>query len=259
MSYKIAFFDIDGTLVNEEKVIPQDTIEAIAQIKKLGIEPVIATGRAPYFIQSIIKEVGIESYVCLNGGYAVYKGKPIHSYPISTLALEALVEKAEQHGHALCFEGETRIVTAQPDHPFVVESVSTLKVELPKYDIELWKQEPVFQVFLHALDHEEALYESLKSELTFIRWHDKALDVLPKGSSKAVGIAAMLQKLGLTKDQAIAFGDNLNDKEMLEYVGFGVAMGNSNPELLPFADYVTTHVDEKGIRNGLIEAGILSA
>lgn len=259
MSYKIAFFDIDGTLVNEDKVIPQDTIDAISQIKKLGIEPVIATGRAPYFIQSIIEQLGIESYVCLNGGYAVYKGEPIHRHPISATALETLVDIAEQNSHALCFEGETKIVTDQPDHAYVIESVSSLKVDMPQYNVGLWKQEPIFQVFLHALAHEEALYESLKTELTFIRWHDKALDVLPKDSSKAVGIAAMLKKLGLTKDQAIAFGDNLNDKEMLEYVGFGIAMGNSNPELLPYADYITSHVDDKGIRNGLIEAGILIA
>src|SRR5690606_22699846 len=137
-------------------------------------------------------------------------------HPISAAALEALVNIAGQNGHALCFEGETRIVTDQPEHPHVIESVSSLKVELPQYNTDLWKQEPVFQVFLHALEHEEVLYESLKSELAFIRWHDKALDVLPVDSSKAVGIAAMLKQLGLTKDEAIAFGDNLNDKEMLQ-------------------------------------------
>lgn len=47
MSYNIVFFDIDGTLVNDEKRVPQNTVEAIAELKKNGVEPVIATGRAP--------------------------------------------------------------------------------------------------------------------------------------------------------------------------------------------------------------------
>lgn len=49
-NYKIVFFDLDGTLLNEDKQVPQDTIQAIAELKANGIEPVIATGRAPYFL-----------------------------------------------------------------------------------------------------------------------------------------------------------------------------------------------------------------
>lgn len=257
MSYKIAFFDIDGTLVNEEKVIPQDTIAAIAEMKEKGVEPVIASGRAPYFLQALSKEVGIESYVCLNGALAVYKGEVIYRNPIATATLAELVGLAREHGHALCFEGESNYFSDQPDHEYVQESIKTLKVDFPQGNPNFWQEEPIYQMFLHTQADEPHLYGSLEDRVTFIRWHEKALDVLPFGSSKAKGIEAMLHQLGLTKDEAIAFGDNLNDKEMLEYVGFGVAMGNSHPEVIPYADFVTTHVDEKGIRNGLIKAGIL--
>lgn len=257
MSYKIAFFDIDGTLVNEEKVIPQDTIDAIAEMKEKGVEPVIASGRAPYFLQSLLKEVGIESYVCLNGALAVYKGEVIYRNPIVPSTLETLVEMAVNNGHAMCFEGENQYFADQPDHDYVVESVGSLKVEFPQGNANFWKEEPIYQMFLHTKLDEAHLYGELEDRLTFIRWHDKALDVLPIGGSKAKGIEAMLNQLGLTSEDAVAFGDNLNDKEMLEYVGFGIAMGNSHPEVIPYADFVTTHVDEKGIRNGLIKAGIL--
>ncbi|MNP76851.1 putative bifunctional phosphatase/peptidyl-prolyl cis-trans isomerase [compost metagenome] len=56
----------------------------------------------------------------------------------------------------------------------------------------------------------------------------------------------------------MAFGDGLNDKEMLQEVGLGIAMGNSHPDLLPYADYVTSAVDEGGIRQGLRYAGLIS-
>lgn len=257
MGYKIVFFDIDGTLVNQEKEIPADTVKAISQLKEKGIEPVIATGRAPYFIKPLAERLGIESYVCLNGGYVVYKGQPLYKREIGKNALQSLVELAGRHDHGLVFEGEHTFFANRENHPFITDAVLSLKVDLPGYNPEFWRTHDIFQVFLHCECHDEHLYESLTTDFTLIRWHPQAMDVLPLGGSKAQGIAALLDKLGYTAEDAVAFGDGLNDKEMLDYVGFGVAMGNSHPELLPFANYVTTHVDQQGIRNGLIEAGLL--
>ena len=257
MGYKIVFFDIDGTLVNEEKEIPADTIEAIRELKANGVEPVIATGRAPYFIKPLAERLGIESFVCLNGGYVVYKGQPLYRKTIEKRALESLVALAAQHDHGLVFEGEHTFFCDRENHPYITESVLSLKVDLPGFNPDFWRTDDIFQVFLHCESHDEHLYEALKTDFTLIRWHPLAMDVLPAGGSKAQGIAALLDKLGYTAADAVAFGDGLNDKEMLDYVGFGVAMGNSNPELLPYANFVTTHVDEQGIRNGLIEAGLL--
>ncbi|CAM4466269.1 Cof-type HAD-IIB family hydrolase [Paenibacillus tarimensis] len=257
MAYKIVFFDIDGTLVNEEKQIPQDTMDAVHELKAKGIEPVIATGRAPYFIKPLAESLGINSYVTLNGGYAVYKGDPIYRRLLSRSSIEALVNVAAKHGHSLVFQGENEYYTDAELHPFMKDSVMSLKVDMPGYDPDYWKSNDIFQMFLHCEAGEEHLYEELLSELKLIRWHPQAMDVLPAGGSKAQGIAAMLELLGISKEEAVAFGDGLNDKEMLEYVGLGIAMGNAHPELIPYADYVTTHVDEGGIRNGLIKAGLL--
>lgn len=257
MGYKIVFFDIDGTLINEHKEIPADTIKAVAELKERGVEPVIATGRAPYFIKPLAERLGIESFVCMNGAYVVYKGTPLYKREIEKSSLEALVKLAGQHSHGLVFEGEHAYFADQEDHPFIMDSVNSLKVEQPGYNPEYWKTDSIYQAFLHCESHDEHLYESLHSELKLIRWHPQAIDVLPAGGSKAQGIKALLEKLGLVPADAVAFGDGLNDKEMLDVVGFGIAMGNSHPELLPFADYVTTHVDEQGIRNGLVKAGLL--
>jgi len=259
MSYKVVFFDIDGTLVNDEKIIPADTVEAIKQLKESGVEPVIATGRAPYFIQPLLEQLGIESYVCLNGSYVVYKGVPIFKRAISKDIMAKLVEISEKHNHSLVFEGEHVFSTNTKEDPFVEFAVKSLKVDLPVYNPNFWQEQDIMQVFLHCEEKDEHLYDSLKEDFSLIRWHNQALDVLPIGMSKAIGIVAMLDKLGFSVAEAAAFGDGLNDKEMLETVGFGVAMGNAHPELLPFADYITSHVDEKGIRNGLVKAGLLIA
>lgn len=258
MSYKIVFFDIDGTLLDEDKRVPPDAAEAVRRLKASGVEPVIATGRAPYFIREVADELGIESWVSLNGGYVVYKGKELHHQTIPLADLEQLVDLSGRNGHALVFEGKDWFYSNREDDSFLFESVDSLKVPRPGYDPDFWKKEGVYQVFLHCENHEEQAYQDALTELRFVRWHAKAMDVLPRNGSKAEGIQALLAALGLTPADAVAFGDGLNDKEMLELVGLGIAMGNSHPELLPYADHVTTRVEEGGVRNGLVHAGLLA-
>jgi len=257
MSYKIVFFDIDGTLVNDEKKIPQDTVDAIRELQASGVEAVIATGRAPYFFHPIAEQLGIDSFVCLNGAYVVYKGKAVFDREIPRQHVEALVNHASKHNHCLVFEGNSQFFTTDEARQPMIDSVSSLRVELPKRDPDFWKNESIYQVFLHCEEHEEHLYNDAVPELRYIRWHKHALDVLPLDGSKALGIKALLDHLGLNVNDAVAFGDGLNDIEMLNEVGLGIAMGNSHEEVKHYADYVTTHVDERGIRNGLIHAGLL--
>ncbi|KAA8998791.1 Cof-type HAD-IIB family hydrolase [Paenibacillus spiritus] len=257
MAYRIVFFDIDGTLVNEEKEIPADTLEAVRRLKDSGVEPVIATGRAPYFIKPLAEALGIDSYVCLNGALVVYKGDMLYKQPLSPETIAALVETSGRHGHSLVFEGADAYFANSENHPFVTDSVNSLKVEHPGYDPEFWRGNEIYQIFLHCEAEDEPLYEELLDRLRLIRWHPYAMDVLPPGSSKAKGIEAMLNLLGMKPEEAVAFGDGLNDKEMLELAGLGIAMGNSTPELLPYADYVTADVNDGGICKGLVYAGLL--
>ncbi len=258
MNYQIVFFDIDGTLVNDAKEVPQDTIDAIAELKSKGIEPVIATGRSPYFFQPIAELLHINSFVSLNGAYVVYQGETLYSQTLPLQSLEKLVSLSASHGHPLVFQGNEQYYANTDAHPYIVESVATLKVIQPGFDPEYWSKAPIYQAFLHCEEKDEHLYLEQFDQLRLIRWHPSAMDVTLKGGSKAVGIAAMLERLGIPLSAAVAFGDGLNDKEMLQAAGLGIAMGNSHPDLLAFADYVTSSVDEGGIRQGLRHAGLLT-
>lgn len=257
MGYKIVFFDIDGTLLDEDKKVPEDTRLAVAQLKANGIEPVIATGRAPYFFEPLARELGIDSYVSLNGGYVVYRGKELYHRHIPLPVLERLVGLAALGGHPLVYQGKSSYHTNSAEHAAVLAAVDSLKVFYPGGESEFWREESIYQVFLHCRHGEEQPYLKELPELRFIRWHEEAMDVLPVTGSKAEGIQVMLDTLGIPREESIAFGDGLNDKEMLELAGLGIAMGNSHQELLPYADYVTARADEGGIVAGLRYAGCL--
>lgn len=257
MDYKIVFFDIDGTLVNEEKQIPRDTIESIRKLKEQQVEVVIATGRAPYYFEHIAKKCGIDSFVSFNGSYVVYKGTPIYERHIPKASIEAFHQLAAQQNHPLVLQGSHDSFSTHEQHPYVIETFQHLKVAMPLYRADFFKEAAIFQALLYCLAPEEACYNEALSDLAFVRWHKYSLDVFPKGGSKAQGIEALLHHLGLSPAKAVAFGDGLNDKEMLSFVGMGIAMGNAHEELKPFSNYVTKHVDEGGIAHGLQYAGLL--
>ncbi|WP_010268753.1 Cof-type HAD-IIB family hydrolase [Paenibacillus senegalensis] len=258
MSYSIVFFDIDGTLINEDKQVPEDTVRAVSELKATGVEAVIATGRAPYFFKPIAEQLGIDSFISLNGAYVVYQGQVVYKRVIPRASLEKLVEHASRHKHSLVYQGDQFYYANSVGNPYVINSINTLKVDHPQYDPEFWKSADVFQAFLHCTEEEEAVYKDVFPDLRLVRWHPEAMDVMPIGGSKAQGIEFLLDSLNLKPSQAVAFGDGLNDIEMLSCVGLGIAMGNSHPKLFQYADYITSSVDEQGIRNGLIHAGLLA-
>lgn len=257
MAYKIVFFDIDGTLVNDEKQVPRDTIEAIRKLKEQQVEVVIATGRAPYYFTDIAKECGIESFVSFNGSYVVYKGKLIYERPISQKSMEAFQQLAAEKNHPLILQGSHESFSTHEEHPHVIETFEYLKVPMPSTRTDFWKEANIFQALLYCTSDEESCYLESELGLSFVRWHNYSVDVFPTGGSKAQGIDALLRYLGLSPADAIAFGDGLNDREMLSFVGMGIAMGNAHDDLKPFSNYITKHVNDGGIVHGLQYAGLI--
>ena len=89
-----------------------------------------------------------------------------------------------------------------------------------------------------------------------ISW-DRAVDVIPASSGKGTAIARVLAGFGLDASQALAFGDGLNDLDMLQAVGTGVAMGNAVPQLKAVADEVCGPVDQDGIYHYCLSHGLI--
>ncbi|HWO74335.1 MAG TPA: Cof-type HAD-IIB family hydrolase [Bacillus sp. (in: firmicutes)] len=258
--YKIVFLDIDGTLVNHEKKVSEGTKQAIKQLKQNGIEVALATGRPPYHFTEIAEEIGLNSFVSLNGAYACYQGKVIpQKSEISKDLLEKLMKHSSELGHPLTFSSHLKTVSNHKDHPEIIKSFQDLKLDYcPEYQPQFWKEEVIYQAMVYCKQHEEGYYHEMIPELTFTRWHHLSMDVMSADVSKASGIKAMLEYLGFSAKEAVAFGDGLNDKEMLTFVGMGVAMGNAHDEIKPYANMVTKSNEEDGIVHALYELGLLT-
>lgn len=254
----IIFFDIDGTLLNHDKQLPSSTKEAIFKLKELGHVVAIATGRAPFMYRDLRKELEIDTFVSYNGQYVVVNGEVLFTNPLNTASLERLTEVALRNEHPVVYMDHEDMKANVPEHPFIHESIDTLKIEhFPTHDPDYYRERDLYQTLLFCREGEERQYEQEFQDFDFIRWHPVSVDILPKGGSKAKGIQAVVEKLGFPKENQYAFGDGLNDIAMLSSVTNSVAMGNGEEEVKRAAKYVTKSVEEDGILHGLQMVGLL--
>lgn len=254
---EIIFLDIDGTILNEEKKIPIKTIAAIKQLKEKGHFVAIATGRAPFMFGEIRKELDIDSYVSFNGQYVVFENKLLYKNPLIKDELHRLHQFSDDLGHPIVFMSKETMKSNVPHHHYIEESMKSLQFSHPEHEDDFYKNNDILQSLLFMEEHEEHLYEGRFHDFDFIRWHPFSVDVIPKGGSKAEGIKKMVEALGFEMKNVYAFGDGLNDIEMIQEVGTGVAMGNASEEVKKHADFITKSVDEDGIWYGLKELGLI--
>jgi Cof subfamily protein (haloacid dehalogenase superfamily) len=259
MNYKIVILDIDGTILPHGKTLSNKTKNAIQRLKEKNTQVVIATGRAPYFSETIIEETGVNSMVFFNGSYVLHEGKEIFKNPIEKNILRNVHLLSQDYQHPLTYLGETSFKATDLFHPYIVEAYKfdPWKPELasPQY----WMDQDIYQLFLHCELEEEATYQTQIPELDFRRWTSgmRTCDVNLSNANKAVGLTKLLEQLGIAPDEAVAFGDGLNDIEMLSLVGMGVAMGAARDEVKKAANMVTLSAEEDGVCHGLERLGLI--
>lgn len=244
---KIIFLDIDGTLLNTKKEIPEKARQGVFALQERGYQVAIATGRGPFMFREIREELGIDSYVSFNGQLVVFRDETIYANPFSEQQLEALITASKEKNHPLVFMNDERMMANVRHDTKVKEAIGSLKFPHPEYDPEFYRKAPIYQILLFCEEGEEQYIHEQFPDMQVLRWHPYAVDIIPKESSKAKGIEIALDYFQISIENAYAFGDGINDLEMLKAVGTGVAMGNSHPEVKLVADYTTKHVDEDGL------------
>jgi len=248
---KIIFFDIDGTLLDHDKKLPESTKLAIKTLQDKGTFVAIATGRAPFMFKNLREELGIHSFVSFNGQYVVFEDEVIYQNPLATNELGRLLAVSEKNGHPLVFMNNQTMKASVRHHEHIETSLGSLNFPHPEEDKEFFKKHPVFQTLIFCDENQEKHYIGNYPGLKFVRWHPVSADILPENGSKAVGIKHLISRLGFNLKDVYAFGDGLNDMEMIETVGTGVVMGNAPDSLKKNADYITADVGEEGIWKGL--------
>lgn len=264
MDRKIVFFDIDGTILDEESnIIPQSTLDAIIKLKENGHLAFINTGRTECILPKELREVGFDGFVCGCGTYIQYKDEVLLDIELGKelskeIALDFEKYKLDGVGEGRKYiffpnsedinHGEViKIKKDLIEEGFPIKSLSDVK------DLFFDK----FILFVNEDSDFKGFYEKYKGRLDFIERSEDFYEVVPKGYSKASGIEFLINHLDIPHENTFAIGDSTNDLSMLEYVENSIAMGNSNEKLFPLVSYVTKDIMEDGIYHALSHYGII--
>lgn len=254
--YKVAFFDVDGTLLEfDTHRVPQSTWRAIESMRERGIKIVISTGRSPHEIPEEIRE-GFDCYVTFNGQLCYDEHGVFREASIDEADVRAIVDG--------CYEGLYEMSVMQRDRTFFSKLTPRIRQVSQKVgvtyvpgDLEDAFTAPVFQLNVFCDAEDDRLFLDKTKNVDVTRWTELFCDVVPHGGGKHLGVRAALERFGVAPEEAIAFGDGENDLSMFAEVGTSVAMGNAWDNVKAQATYVTTDVDDDGIWNACRHFGLV--
>jgi len=247
MDKKYFFFDIDGTLIpgSGNRYVPENTRQALEQLRRKGHFLSLATGRARCMALEQMHALGFENMVS-DGGYGVtLHGELLGIEPLEKEACIELAEECDRAGYAwgLSIEDDPVRLTKMPR--FCEETDDKYQVARVVPDLDPAAQPQILKMYVSLPDGAETELPALK-KLPWIRYGDMPY-IFVEPEDKARGIRKIRDLCGCRDEDIVVFGDDLNDLSMFCPEWTCIAMGNAKPEIKERADFITKDCAEDGV------------
>ncbi len=270
MKYKLLAIDLDGTLLDKQEKVSKYNLEKLKQVKDLGIIIAIVTGRRYFSMLKVAQQLEIDApYACFNGGLIVdsKRSKLIKSITLEKNYADRLFDNIANLGVPVFAYrgglGKPNVYYKNESlHPRIQMYLQGEKDELVKVndatDISFSPmciktfgfQEEVDKAYNFVID-------SVPNEVQVLKTvgvnGTHYLEFYPKKANKAFALEYLSKLYNIPQSDIIAIGDNLNDKEMIEWAGLGIAVGNAHPDIVAIADYVTEKAEDSGVGKAIAE------
>ncbi len=249
----VLFFDIDGTLWNYKNEINEKTIEAIRTARKNGHKCFINTGRARAFVTNKkLLDIGFDGIVTACGTMIEYEGDVIYNRLIPMDEAIKTITTVREYGFKPILEGPEHLYLELSDFQgdmYGDKVIREMGDKLRGID-ECWGKWEIQKLSCATqvpLEKRDECFDKLSDLYDYMIHSDTVVEMVPKGFNKGVGIEKVCELLGEDIANTFAFGDSINDKEMLLAAGVGVGMGGTYHDLSEYADYITASLDDDGI------------
>ncbi|MGQ7442563.1 HAD family hydrolase [Streptococcus suis] len=279
---KIIFLDVDGTLVDYHNRIPESAIRAIRQARENGHLVYVCTGRSRAEMQPELWEIGLDGMIGGNGSYVEHQGKIVMHQLLSEEDSRAIVDWLHERGLEFYLESNNGLFASENFRERARETLRIYSMNKGKTAGEVATQE--VEDVMHGMIFDGQLYRNDLNKVSFVldsyqdhldskqafpnlvanTWGGRGESALfgdlgVKDIDKAHAISVLLDHLGASQADTIAFGDAKIDISMLDYCAVGVAMGNGGAEILAMADMITDDVEEDGLYNAFEKLGLLAS
>ncbi|KAB8137834.1 Cof-type HAD-IIB family hydrolase [Gracilibacillus oryzae] len=269
MNQKIIFLDVDGTIVNDNGIIPDSAYHAIQQARRNGHLVFLSTGRSKAELFDHIMEIGFDGIIGAAGGYIEVTNEVIFHQFVEKEAIEHLVSFFNHHNIDFYLESNGGLFASKGCKAHILKIIDQTIAEKPELKDEMEKGLRPFHDIL--IDDDNIIREDINKisflgsalpfemiQKEFQTKFEVILSTVPlfgensgelsiKGINKAIAIERVLAHLKKDRADTFAYGDGMNDLEMISYVNCGIAMANAKEKLKEAADDVTFSPDEDGL------------
>ena len=256
--------DLDGTLLNDDKEITPLTKQVLLQLKAQGHKLIISTGRPYRASEDYYRELSMDTpIVNFNGAFVHHPSDRSFDVVHETLDLDVVHKISERVPDLkiqnILAEIKDRVYVHYHDE-VILDMFKTGRPEIRVGELNETLAEGPTSILIQAKDeHIPSIRQNLDDLFADLIEHRRwgapypVIEIVKKGINKAVGVDYVRGYLGIKQENTIAFGDEDNDNEMIEYVAHGVAMDNAIDDLKSIANHVTKSNNEDGIAHFLID------
>ena len=284
--YKLVAVDLDGTLLNSYGEVTENTKRVIKNVVRKGTQVVIASGRSIDSIKNISKEIGASKYIIAGNGailYDICENKALYENYIPLEKAKKIINFCEQNSIFYNVYTNKRIVTKSLRYNVLYYYKENLKkADKKRTDIAIvdsiqeyvhnMHDEKIMKIFI--CDETASVFNSIMKKFEDVP-NIETLDVshmsrkiIKKGTlefpieyyyteismknvNKWNAVEVLINKIGISKEEVIAIGDNMNDKKMIEEAGLGITMEGSTPIVTEVANYITSDNNNEGVARAL--------
>lgn len=253
---KLIACDMDGTLLDSQKRLPPDLFTVLAQLRARGTSFAVASGRQYAALRrdftALVPHI---AFICENGALIMREDRQVFIDPLPAAELPGIISAARSMDRVysvICRAG-VAYVESSASPAFIAETQRYYPSTQVVPDLmDACAHPDVCKVAF--FDEDEAqqhvlpvLQRALGSRLSCILSGKHWVDVMKPGVSKGCAMAALQRQMGITPEECMAFGDYLNDTELLEAVAHSYAMANAHPKLKAVARHIAPSNNEDGV------------
>jgi Cof subfamily protein (haloacid dehalogenase superfamily) len=260
MEYKLVAVDMDGTLLTPELEISKKTVETINKVIEKGVIFTLSTGRMYLAAMPFANMLKLDVPIITCNGALIKCSRTGKVYDIKKIDKQYSIEIIKY-----CEEAGLSVSVYREDDIYILKNSENLDIHMqldhakPQIvvDFDSLLDGSIIKIMFNSSDkyslemHTRKLYELYKGKLNFYFSLPHFVEIVHKDANKRNALENLALKFNIKREEIIAIGDNFNDKDMIEYAGLGVAMGNAPDYLKDVAEFITHSNDEDGVRHVL--------
>lgn len=257
---KALFFDVDGTLLDPAGRVPESAVAAIRAARKRGHLVFVNSGRVKPLAEYIERYIETDGLLCGCGTEIILGEKSIYTYILPPDVVKELKRDSVNCCVDMWLEGPEGIAFS-PDLQvkWSVEVETNVRNQGGMAAESFQELQKVSKFCMQTDMHSDgqAMLEKYGRWFHMMDQSDGFYECVPQGHDKARALLKTLEYCGIPLENAYAFGDSVNDLEMLRAVPHAVVMGTHAPELEFYGSFITKKLEDDGIAYAMQELGLI--